>query len=100
MRFAGTVASAGSAPTCAICTLGQRAVGRACQPWRFVHLQSETVTETVAKEVPISALLNVVARDGVGIPARHAGANAVRRVFVRCADHVVDLALLRLRDAN
>src|SRR5213075_20024 len=75
-------------------------VGRASQPWRFMHLQSETVTETVAKEVSISALLNVVARDGVGIPSRHAGANAGRRVFVRRANHIVDLALFRLRDAD
>jgi hypothetical protein len=37
----------------------------------FVHFQSETVAQAVAEEVPISALLNVVASDGVGIPAAH-----------------------------
>jgi ribosomal protein L4 len=50
-----------------------------------MHLQTETVTETVAKEVSISALLNVVARDGVGIPPGHSGANAIGGVLVRRA---------------
>ena len=76
---------------------GQRAVGRAGEPRRFVHFQSETVAKAVAEQVPISALLNVVASDGVGIPAGHPGPNALRRVLVGGANNVVDLALLRRR---
>ena len=56
--------------------LGQRALGRARQPRSFVHLQAEPVAEAVAEQVPVAALLNVVARDGVGIPARHSGSDA------------------------
>jgi len=65
-----------------------------------MHFQSETVAQAVAEKVPISALLNVVASDGVGIPTGHSGPNAVRRAFVRGADDVVDLTLFGARAAD
>ena len=49
---------------------------------------------------PVSALLNVVSRDRVGIPTRHPGTNVLRCVFVRNPDDVVDLTLFGLRVAD
>ncbi len=64
------------------------------QSWRFVHFESDSVAETVAERIALTALFNVLPGQCIGIPSRHPRSHVRRRVRVRAAHDVVDLALL------
>src|SRR5215813_12011413 len=71
-------------------TFRQRRVSRAGQSRCFMHFQAKPMSQAVAEQVAIAALLNVVASDGIGILAGHPRPNPARRLLVRRTDDVID----------
>src|SRR5258705_2872213 len=53
------------------------------QARRLVNFEPDAVPEAVAEQVAKSSPLNVVTRDGIGIPSAHSGPDAMRRALVR-----------------
>src|SRR5688572_14261727 len=74
--------------------LRQDAVRRARQPGGFMHLEAEAVAKAVTELLPVTAPLNVVAGEGIGIPPAHSGPHGRGGNLVGPADDVIDLPLL------
>src|SRR5687768_15993005 len=80
--------------------LAEDTVGRLGQPRGFMHLQTQPMTEAVDEFIAITAPLNVVAGNGVGIPPLPYGPDGPRGDRVRASEHIVNLALLGARPTH
>src|SRR6266550_3193327 len=82
------------------CALSEQGFDGFRQPWRFVYLESEAVTEAVPERVAIATVLNVASSQTVGFLPLHARAHRVRGDLVGVTHDLVNLALLRRRPAH
>src|SRR5438105_2988169 len=62
---------------------------RPCQSWRLVNFETNPVPETVPEFLAKPGPLNVLSRNGVGIPPRHSRADATRRALVGRPNNLV-----------
>src|SRR5438045_2760912 len=80
--------------------LGERTLGGASETWRFMHLETDAMSEPVAEQLAKTAPFDVATGDRIRVTPGHAGANVLRGLLIRLANDVVYLALLVCRSAT
>src|SRR5436305_2165320 len=71
----------------------KRCFGRLRETRCFVHLETEAVTQAVAKRIAIALVFDVTARQSIRLLALHAGPNRIRGNSVGMAHDLVYLFL-------